>query len=353
MKHIALALAFASALLFTTTTDAQKFIPASDPDIAYMGRHVSTPEGNKAFNFPGFTAMLNFSGSSLAMATSPGSGYFMVEIDTLAPRKVHFGEADSLLALADRLPDGPHTARITYAIEGFEFKPELRGFYIGDDASLLPPPAKGKLKMEFIGNSITCGYGTEASGAEEHFSYDSENHCLSFSHLTARALDADVNIVSRSGIGIYRNYGGPREGSPEGTMPMEYGHALLYDAGQPWEFSRFQPDIICINLGTNDLSTQNYDISLYEAAYRKFLARVRQLNPQAKIVLLTGSMLNGDDLRQVCEVLDRVADGQAGVYRFDMTPMTGEYGYGADYHPSARQSEVMAEELLGFLLTNM
>ena len=53
----------------------------------------------------------------------------------------------------------------------------------------------------FIGNSITCGYGTETTDPYEHFSYDNENHTLTYAYLAARDLDADFHVVARSGIG--------------------------------------------------------------------------------------------------------------------------------------------------------
>lgn len=342
-------LAGAAVSLSAGFCHAEKFIPATESHIRYMGRSLTTAEGHKAFNFPGFTAMLNFTGPSLSMATSPGSGYFVVEIDSLPPRKVHYDSCDSLLTLADNLAPGPHSARITYAIEGYQFQPRLKGFGIADTATALPATEKNRLKIEFIGNSMTCGYGTDAASEKDHFSYATENHCRSFAHLTGRALDADVNIVARSGIGVYRNYDGPREGSPTGTMAQEYDKTMIYDDSAPWDFTTFQPDIICINLGTNDLSTGNYDIALYEKAYSGFLDHVRAMNPKAKIVLLTGSMLTGRELAKVKAVLDRIARGRKEVYRFDFSPITGKYGYGADWHPSAARSRVMADELVRFL----
>lgn len=326
-------------------------IPADHPAIYYMGRTLTTPHHTKAFNFPGVTAMLGFSGTSFDMHTSPGSGYYVVEIDNNQPFKAYVAPGDSIVTLASGLAEGNHTARITYAIEGFEFKPEFRSFVLDDNGSILPTDRQPRLKLEFIGNSITCGYGTEAPDAGCPFSYDTENHTLSYAHLTGRMLDADVNVVARSGVGVYRNYDGPREGSPEGTMPLEYINTMLYDSGHPWDFESFRPDIIFINLGTNDLSTGNYDIELFEKAYAAFLDKVCALNPQSHIVLLTGPMLNGTELQQAKDALDHIAGGRENVYRFDLSPQTGEQGYGADSHPSARQSMVSAMELIAFLAT--
>lgn len=314
-----------------------------------MGRTYVTDNGGVAFNYPGVTAMLGFEGTRLDMLTSPGSGDFMVEVDDREPRRVHFGPNDSVMTVADSLAGGAHYARITYCIEGYEKNPVIRGFVMPAGSKLVDPEAKGSLKIEFIGNSITCGYGAAAPDRSSGFSYDTENHCLTYAYLTARDLDADFNVVARSGIGMYRNYNGPREGDSIGTMPLEYDRTLLYDGDHKWDFSRFRPDIVCINLGTNDTSTDNYDITLFEAAYDGFLTHLREVYPSAKIVLLTGSMLQGQPLEDVKGALDRLAGRHEGTYRFDMSPQTGDLGIGADGHPSARQHRKMADELTAYL----
>ena len=346
-RYIGMMVAFSA---YTTTfINAETFVKSNDPNISYMGRRVMTEGKDVKFNYPGFTALLNFSGESLDMLTSPGSGFWMVEVDGGEAKKMQVTPGDSILSIATSLPEGEHSARVTYCIEGFEFNPEVRGFILPEGGRLLPQDPKGDLKIEFIGNSITCGYGTEAAGADIHFSYDTENHCLGYAYLTARELDADFNMVCRSGIGVYRNFDGPREGSAEGTMPLEYGNALLYDADEPWDFSSFIPDIVCVNLGTNDTSTDNYDITLFGKAYGEFVDRLRGYYPKAKIVLLTGSMLGGKELRDVKTALDDISASREGVYRFDMTPQDGSLGYGADYHPSAQQAQKMASELTAYL----
>ncbi len=349
LRHPILSL-LAAIAIGCTATGQQVYVPASSDNILYMGRIHWGDSASPEFTYPGTTAMLNFTGTSLAMVASPGSGQFMVELDSLKPFKINFTPADSLIVIADSLPEGAHSARITYAIEGYDHHPHFRGFYLSPDGKLLDAPARPQLRIEFIGNSITCGYGTEADDPKEGFSYDAENHTLSYAYLTGRALDADVNVVARSGIGMYRYYGGPREGTDK-TIPEEYDRTMLYRAEYPWNHSSFVPDIVCINLGTNDTSLGNYDIDRFEAAYDKFVAHLRELYPNAKIVLLTGSMMSGKALSDVKDVLNRLAAQNDGVYRFDMTPQDGSLGYGADYHPSRRQAEKMAAELTEYLRT--
>ena len=164
--------------------------------------------------------------------------------------------------------------------------------------------------------------------------------------------------MARSGIGAYRNYGGPKTGTPDWDMPSQYEYTLYADHSERWNFARFRPDVVCINLGTNDLSTNNYDTKLLKQGYKKLLGQVRSNNPQAKIVFLCGSMLKGKELEICKTILNEVTDeahkaGDSQIYRFDFTPQDGTLKYGADWHPSLWQHEKMAAELTAYLRTLM
>jgi len=137
-------------------------------------------------------------------------------------------------------------------------------------------------------------------------------------------------------------------------MPWQYEYTLFNDHSERWDFSRYQPQLVCINLGTNDLSTNNYDIKRYEKNYRSFLATVRGHYPNAKIVLVTGPMLGEKESSQQRKVLDGIRkdfndNGDKEIYRFDFTFQTGDLMYGASWHPSFWQHQKMAGELIAFL----
>ena len=340
-------------------------IKPSDPRIVYTGRISFTNPERPAWNYPGVQIIAAFEGTSLRMIAKPRSGYFMAQIDQAEPFKVAFcGERDSVVMLATALPEGRHLVRLMYVIEGFEFFPEFWGFVLDKGRQLIDAPVLPSRKIEFIGNSITCGYGNEGLKKEEGFNYATENHYYSYASITARNLEAQHWVVARSGIGVYRNYNGPKAGNPESNMPVQYeytGYAWKPELRQEatflrekWDFNRYQPDVVCINLGTNDISTPNYDVALLKQGYQKLLKMVRQHNPKAKIVFLTGSMLYNQELQLAKQVLDEVAAeakkaGDKEVYRFDMTPIAGNEFYGNDWHPNVYQDEKMAGELTAFL----
>ena len=254
-----------------------------------------------------------FEGTSAKLVCKPGSGYFVAQIDEAEPFKVAFrGQRDSVVTLCTALPRAQHTVRLMYIIEGYEMRPEFWGFVF--DGTICDAPALPSRNIEFIGNSITCAYGNEAIGPQNHFSYETENHYNSYAQITARTLNAQAYIVARSGIGVYRHYNGPKTGTPSTSMATQYPYTIyatdasLREPGtleaEQWDFNRFQPDVICINLGTNDLSTHNYDAGRLKKAYIELLSQIRGYNKDAKIVLLSGSMLNGEELDVCRNVLD-------------------------------------------------
>lgn len=331
------------------------FVKATDPNISYMGRTCVKYTDIVSFNYPGTTILARFTGTSLKMVCRPKTGYFMASVDGCEPFKVAFtGEKDSVVTIACALQGGEHDARIMYVSEGVFHRPEFRGFLLDKGCRLSKPAPLPSRKIEFIGNSITCGYGIESVWQKDRYEEATANHALTYANIVSDSLNAQHTCIARSGIGVYRNYNGPRNGDKK-TMPWHYTQTLFdHPEYGTWDCSLYQPQLICINLGTNDLSTKNYSINLYESAYRKFVSTLRGYYPDAKIVLLTGPMLGEKENELQKDVLNRIArefndNGDRQVYRFDFSRQTGELGYGASWHPSFRQHQRMAEELLPFL----
>lgn len=358
-KGIALiAMCISTSAIAQTLTPQGTWIKPSDEHIQYVGRISFKNPDSPAFTYPGIQINARFEGTSLKMVAKPMSGYFMAQIDKGEPFKVGFNAPlDSVVTLATALPDGIHEVKLMYTIEGYQRKPEFRGFLLDNGKQLVPPTALPERKIEFIGNSITCGYGIESINPRNGYMDETENHYYTYAARTARALNAQHFAVARSGIGIYRNYAGPKSGN-DNCMPKEYAYTQLYDHTEAWDFLRYVPDVVCVNLGTNDTSTEPYDYKLLEDGYRQFLKKLRGCYPKAKIVYLTGTMMSGKALEDVKKALDKVVGeankaGDKEVYRFDMTPQNGDLGIGADYHPSLWQQEKMAGELTAYLRSLM
>ena len=204
-----------------------------------------------------------------------------------------------------------------------------------------------KRKIEFIGDSITCGYGNEGKLDVDEFNTAQENPWLAYASKTARKLNADYNLVSWSGIGIISSYTEGDVPNDELLMPKLYKYTDMdldktsdisesnYDI---WDNSVFIPDLIVINLGTNDFSYTkdiNERIEYFKNGYFNFLKQVRQSNPSSTILCILGVM--GDDLYPSIEKCVSYFSNEFhdnNIFSMHLTPQDEADGIGTDSHPS-------------------
>ncbi|MGN0168178.1 MAG: GDSL-type esterase/lipase family protein [Acetatifactor sp.] len=219
-----------------------------------------------------------------------------------------------------------------------------------DTDKLCPPPAAGERRMEIIGDSITCGYSVETENELQPFHTAFENPTKAYSLLTAKELGAEVNLVSWSGNGILSSYVEETATAPsdECLMPTLYlytdisGSEKLFGRDESkwerWDFSRFVPDIILINLGTND-SSWCKDIrdrkDNFRDRYVEFLKEIRENNPGAQLLCMLGTM----DQRLLKEVESAVGifagtQKDEKVHFLALPPQSAEDGYVGQFHPS-------------------
>lgn len=224
------------------------------------------------------------------------------------------------------------------------------------DSEHMPEPAPAReRKIEFIGDSITCGYGAEGKLMEGDFTTAEENPWEAYAAKTARALGADFNLVSWSGIGIISSYTEEDRPNDGWLMPSLYKYTdkamdLTLGNKKPelWDSRHFVPDLIVINLGTNDHSyVKNIPerAEVFGKSYNAFVRQVYQANPSAKILCTLGVM--GQDLcpeikRQV-ELLNE--DGLKDIYYMQFDLQDEMDGIGTHWHPSLVTYSKMAARL--------
>ncbi len=345
-------------VLFSLQTSlADKFISPTDPAFTYVGRHTLTSDGIVRWTWPYFQFYCSFTGQKAIMKAKPGSGYFVVEVDNRPPRKVEVDKESNRVVLADGLSKGIHSLHVAYVIEGVSRKPEFHGLLLDDDASVSPGLVPQR-KMEFIGNSITCALGNEWNG-EKKYTSQMQNGYYSYAAIACRELNAQCQVVARSGLGVYRNTLGNPMGDKK-VMPAYYPYTDFALSGPLWDFSGYQPDVVCVGLGTNDTTNPKYYVDKLAEAYIAFVGQLREHYPKAKIVLLTGTMIraNSKRLNDLKDALQQVVDAQKQkgdneIYRLDFTPADGSLGYGYGKHPSKAQHEQMARELVPFIKSIM
>lgn len=163
--------------------------------------------------------------------------------------------------------------------------------------SAIEPTEEKSLKIEFIGDSITCGYGIDTFTENGVFSTETENFTKTYAYLTAQHLDADYSAVCFSGYGVYSGYTtAGRINSEDTVLPYYDKSCFLYGGRETaWDFGEFRSDIVVINLGTNDASYCSNSLSgrqEFTRAYADFIRQVRYYNPYAYIICMLGDMNN-------------------------------------------------------------
>ncbi|MBK6921438.1 MAG: acetyl xylan esterase [Deltaproteobacteria bacterium] len=316
----------------STTGDAE-------PAIQWVGRIDTSDPTRTRMGWSGTGFVVRFDGTGASVRMDDAAHYWTLVVDgTVQPRfDTQGGEQDYVLASG--LPAGEHVIELYRRTEGSFGTTAIVSVDL--EGELLSPPPVSR-RIEIIGDSITCGYGDEGV-APCSFSAETENHYLTYGAVAARAVGAELSTVAWSGKGIIYNYG---DDTFE-PMPELYDRALATEQNQ-WDFST-QPDVVLVNLGTNDFSTGN-DPShdQYVNAYVDFAAHLREVNPDAYILLLSPSLF-GAEATMVDGYLQDVVDARAaaGDTQIDWANINVTWeGSGCDGHPNVATHQDMADRLV-------
>ena len=238
------------------------------------------------------------------------------------------------------------SANSVFAIESIE-----------TDGIIEPSPDK-QMKLEFIGDSITCGYGVDDEDSSHHFSTKTEDCTKTYAYKTAQMLSADVSFCSFSGYGISSGYSDGKTQQKTQLVPLYYdkvgnSYSSFDDGVKPqnidWDHSRYESDVIVINLGTNDNSwTKGKEdrIAEFTENYVGFIKHIREVHPDAYIICSLGIM--GQELYPAVEAAaegyrNETGDEKITCLKFDVQNM--DDGIAADWHPSEKTHEKAAMKL--------
>ncbi|MDD6283743.1 MAG: GDSL-type esterase/lipase family protein [Firmicutes bacterium] len=203
------------------------------------------------------------------------------------------------------------------------------------NGQLAARPADNKVFIEFVGDSITAGYGNLYKAGDDAgsamASQEYENGMKTYASLAAKALGVDWNIIAQ---------GGARCSDTAAVYTK-----VSRNRDVEWNFER-QPDVIVINLGTNDFGDNNYGASAMaekKANVEKLLKLVREKNPNAKIVWAYGLMSSGG--QKIKEVLESLGGEKSGYY-FCTLPSNRD---GGGAHPSVAGHEAASVVMADYL----
>ncbi len=307
-------------------------------NVHLVGRYDVETSSSPRATWSGASALATMMGPSAAVRLSAPAGlWFEIVIDGQSVGRFETVAGEATYPLAEALPSGPHTVEISRRNEGFFGIHEFLGFEPASAIVMSPSPYK--VQLEFIGDSLTCGYGIEGASANCSFSGATESAYSSYALVAARELSAAAHLICYSGKGVHQNYGG----NTGEMMPELYPRTLTGNATPVWAPEQFAAEVVVINLGTNDFSAA-LDESAFVEDYVALLNTARARHPQSYLLGITWAHWGASKEALVEDAFAALADGNSGTLGFAIDPADG---LGCDYH-----TNVVTNQKLGLLLAS-
>lgn len=340
----------------------------TEENVKILGRHYYEDDTCQ-LPFSGSTVAFTFHGSRLEARIKSNASvlddnsfcYIDIYIDdSKSPLKhiaLHSDDATYLLYEANTIRDV--AVRIVKTSEAKYGKLGFVSFCTDTDEKPVPF-AYSDRRIEFIGDSITCGYGIDGRFMIDTFSTGNENPVKAYAMLTSKALHADYHLVSWSGIGTTSCYVPPEIEEPSNEWLIqdiypyidsidELTHNVARENWKQWHFGNFIPDLIVVNLGTNDASyTRNKKerVEVFYKDYLIFIQSVRESNPNSVILCTLGTMD-----QSLCSTVESVVNqlrtqkNDSNLYYYHLDLQAEEDGLAVDYHPTSATHQKVALNL--------
>lgn len=200
-------------------------------------------------------------------------------------------------------------------------------------------PADKDLYIEFLGDSITSGYGNLWTSSSDGAAADSDNKdaTKAYSYLTAEALGADHSLISCGGVGVTLGW--------RSFLAKDLFSKQSYHRNQTKAYTPVKtPDLIVINLGTND-QTKNANRTEFKADVQSYIQLVRSTyGSDVKIVWAYGMMMDGYQ-SEILAAISELGGESAGLYSVKLTQNTAAGGG----HPSTSGHATASAELVAFI----
>ncbi len=342
---------------FTITVGKEENPPSFGQEKVVLTGRVGISDTAAEIYWPGSSVKTRFAGTGLkaTLRCQRQSNYFNIIIDGDSVRTLAIDSLKKEYTLAEGLPNGEHTIELYRRTDYSDGITWFYGFDYSPGAKVMDVPMQKRM-MEFYGNSITVGSAIEDREGNSGRGTLTNNY-LSYGALTARHFNAAYSCISRSGIGLMVSWSTP-------IMPEIYYRRNPFDKDSHWDFSSATPDIVVVNLMQNDAAL--FEMPEYEqfkirfgtkapgegfivAKYKEFIETIRSKYPAAHIICALGSM-------------GAVKPGSPwpGYIKKAVTLLNDKKVYSlvfpyinVDRHPNVEEHKKMADQLIGFIESNI
>lgn len=366
-QSILLFTAIATLLLSASILKAQtNEYKAADSNIVWVGRVTADDGGNVSGDWSGIYARLRFTGDGLSVKVSDSKkNYYNLWLDKETWREpdkiVTVTGKDTTIVLLSKeeisaicgkknaKPTVTHQITLQKRTEGEQGLTTFHSFSV--NGTLLPADAVRPRVIEFVGDSYTCGYGSENSVKTDPFKPETENCNKSYCNIVARYFDAECVLVAHSGFGIARNYNDNVKGW---YMPERYSQLYDMDRESRWDAAAcpVKPNITVIYLCTNDFSTDRQPSkSMFKKNYITLIGKIKEAYGEGHPVLCVAGK---NDFLMASYIREVVADCGFGNVSFAVLAPNvhnSESDLGASFHPNYQGHIKKAYNIIPYVAT--
>jgi len=333
------------------------FIAADNQNVRYIGRFDRSSAAAPQFNWPGSTIAFAMQGGGCKaiLRQSLDSCSFNVIIDGAFVRYFIAHAGIDTYAVATGLI-GSHQIAVSQRGESAEHAITFGGLVLDDGASLTALPTSTGRRIEFIGDSHTAGDGARGTADWATCVYGVNDAWVSYASIAGRALGADAYLIAASGKGVVHNHSDSNQVSAV-TMRQLYKRTLINGPASSWDFTSWKPQVVVVNLGTNDfaecfqMASEKWrhpaTAAQFMPAYAGLLDSVRALYGGAKIVMM-GPYDQCGSLDSAQKVIRRVYDAQISAGKTDVAWCAYPKFTNGDYvccHPGTAYHQKLADSL--------
>ena len=176
---------------------------------------------------------------------------------------------------------------------------------------------------------------------DEEIAIEKQDGTRTYAALTADTLGAEYRVVAAGGWGCLGGVAGEWQSIPAMFERTSYHHP------DKWDTAQWQPDVVVINLGTNDggfMWEHKKTEADFEACVREYLQLIRSKYADAHIVWAYGMM--GNPLEgALLKVINGLRSEDAKVHYVSL-PMTVR---GGGFHPGYEDSEICSDILVKYI----
>ncbi|MFD0672702.1 GDSL-type esterase/lipase family protein [Cohnella sp. GCM10027633] len=324
------AIGLASTIHYPTPTYASTTILPADANMKYFGRwDKSNPSVYSTGRWPGAYLKVNFSGTTIQVVLGSTTTAFEASIDD-GPFVVYGSTPNATINLTPvPLANGTHSLVLVPQGDGsadFQFA----GLELDDAASTQVTMPRAKL-IEFVGDSITVGYGS------------SDMPTMSYPWRTAESINAEHVQISHGGMCLPDGYSCTGVNAVGMISSFFNQKNIEVTPAAPWNFTDYTPSQVVVNIGTNDGRLGVPD-STFQNTYITLLTSIRAKYPSAPIFVIR-PFGGYKALQAQNAAAARNSAGDANVFYVDTTGWLTSTDYLDTLHPNDNGVQKIVDRL--------